>query len=68
MSNVSLAEKVVKVEIIHREAGQRVEIVLQYTDLITLADTIIIAKETLRHVARKYNYYVTFLPQPFFTA
>ena len=55
----------VLVEAIHGEAGDgQYEIVLKYTDPVSLADKIIIVKETLRQVARKYNYEISFLPQP----
>ena len=64
-----MEEQTVKVETIHGEARKRqFEVVLKYTGPITIADNIIIGKETLRQVARKRNYNVTFLPQPFFTA
>ena len=62
-------EQAVKVETIHGEAGNgQFEVVLKYTAPITIADNIIIGKETLRQVARKRNYNVTFLSQPFSAA
>ena len=64
-----MAEQGVKVETIHGESGHgQFEVVLWYTCPMVIGDTIIIAKETLRQVARKYNNNVTFLSQPFSTA
>lgn len=55
----------VQVETFHGEDGEgQFEVVIKYTDPVALADNIIIAKETLRQVSRKYNYDVSFLPQP----
>jgi len=45
------------------EAGQ-FEVVFKYSDPLRIAENIIIAKETLRHVSKKHNLEITFLPQP----
>lgn len=55
----------VQVEKFHGEYGKgQFEVVIRYTDPVELADSIIIAKEILRQVSRKYDYDVCFLPQP----
>ena len=55
----------VEVETITGESGKgQFEVVLKYTNPIPLADNIITTKETLRQVARKYGYDVSFLPKP----
>ena len=48
----------------HEVAPSQHEINLEYTDALTMADRIIIAKYIIKKVARKYGLYASFMPKP----
>ena len=60
-----LQQQHIPIELIHSESGPgQVEFVLQYSnDPVTLADNVILAKETIRAVARKYGHKALFIPK-----
>jgi len=60
-----LKQQYIPVETIHSESGPgQVEVVLQYSkDPLQLADSVVLAQETIRAVSKKYNYKALFLPK-----
>ncbi len=63
----ALLSQNIAVEKIHHEVapGQH-ELTIKYDDPLTIADQLIIAKQTIRSVCKLHNYKVTFMPKPFF--
>ena len=62
---VQLEEQDIEVELVHAESAPgQLEVVLAYlTNVMTLADNIVYAKETIRSVARKHKLRALFLPK-----
>jgi len=60
-----LQQQYIPVETIHSESGPgQLEVVLQYSkNPLELADSVVLAQETIRAVAKKYNYKALFLPK-----
>ena len=49
----------------HEGAHSQHEIDLQYTDALTMADSVITAKLAIKELAQLRGYYATFMPKPF---
>ncbi|NOY38918.1 MAG: glutamine synthetase [Nitrospirae bacterium] len=57
----------IRVEYSHHEvAHSQHEIDLRYTDALTMADTVMTYRVTVKEIARKYGVYATFMPKPLF--
>jgi len=57
----------IRVEYSHHEvAPSQHEIDLRYDDALTMADTVVTYKVTVKEIARKYGVYATFMPKPIF--
>ncbi len=52
----------------HHEAGERgqQEIEIQFDNLLTISDKIVLAKYLLFNLARQHNIFITFMPKPMF--
>ena len=62
---LTLAEMRIPVKYSYHEAApSQQEIDLQYTDAITMADSIMTAKLVIKEVASKHDVYATFMPKP----
>ena len=63
---LNLSELGIPVKYSHHEgAKSQHEIDLQYTDALTMADSVITAKLTIKELAQLRGYYATFMPKPF---
>ena len=60
-----LKQQYIPIELIHSESGPgQLEFVLKYsTDPVELADNVLLAKETVSAVAKKYGYKALFVPK-----
>lgn len=57
----------IQVEYSHHEvAHSQHEIDLRYTDALTMADTVITHRITVKEIAKQYNVYATFMPKPIY--
>ncbi len=57
----------IRVEYSHHEvAHSQHEIDLRYADALTMADTVMTYRVTVKEIARKYGVYATFMPKPIF--
>ncbi len=57
----------IRVEYSHHEvAHSQHEIDLRYADALTMADTVMTYRVTVKEIARKYGVYATFMPKPLF--
>lgn len=57
----------IRVEYLHHEvAHSQHEIDLRYSDALTMADTVMTYRVTVKEIARKYGVYATFMPKPLF--
>ncbi len=64
---LTLAEMGIPVKYSHHEASaSQHEIDLQYTDAISMADSIMTAKLVIKEVAFNHGVYATFMPKPFY--
>ena len=63
---LTLAEVGIPVKYTHHEAaaGQH-EVDLQYTDALTMADSVMTTKLAIKEIAQKHNLYASFMPKPF---
>ena len=63
---LNLSELGIPVKYSHHEgAKSQHEIDLQYTDALTMADSVITAKLAIKELAQLRGYYATFMPKPF---
>ncbi len=63
---LNLSEMGIPVKYSHHEgAKSQHEIDLQYTDALTMADSVITAKLAIKELAQLQGYYATFMPKPF---
>lgn len=57
----------IKVQSSHHEVAiSQHEIDLQYTDALTMADSIMTARLVIKEIAQRHNLYATFMPKPIF--
>ncbi len=62
---LTLAEMGIPVKYSHHEdAPSQQEIDLQYTDALTMADSVMTAKLVIKEIAAKHDVYATFMPKP----
>lgn len=62
----ALSSQDVPVELIHGEsASGQYEVVLKHTDALRMADSIIIARETIAAIAKKHGQRATMVPKPY---
>jgi glutamine synthetase len=62
----ALEEQGLVTELCHPELGPgQQEISIRHTDALKAADNVLIVRETVRAVARRFNMYATFAPKPF---
>ena len=65
LTQIYLAQMGIEVECDHHEVGpSQHEIDLKFSDALSIADSIIIAKYVLKRVARNAGVYVSFMPKP----
>lgn len=50
----------------HEVAPSQHEIDLRYSDALSMADTVMTYKITVKEIARRYGYHATFMPKPIF--
>ena len=63
---LNLSELGIPVKYSHHEGAQsQHEIDLQYTDALTMADSVITAKLAIKELAQLRGYYASFMPKPF---
>ena len=63
---MNLSELGIPVKYSHHEGAQsQHEIDLQYTDALTMADSVITAKLAIKELAQLRGYYASFMPKPF---
>ncbi|MEA2102400.1 MAG: glutamine synthetase, partial [Thermodesulfobacteriota bacterium] len=61
----ALQEMGIKVEYSHHEvAPSQQEIALRYDDALTMADTVMTYRTTVKEIARQHGIYATFMPKP----
>jgi glutamine synthetase len=64
---LALEEMGIKVEYSHHEvAHSQHEIDLRFSDALTMADTVMTYRATVKEIARKHGVYATFMPKPLF--
>jgi glutamine synthetase len=65
LTQIYLAQMGIEVECDHHEVGpSQHEIDLKFSDALSIADSIVIAKYVLKRVARNAGVYVSFMPKP----
>jgi len=65
LTQIYLAQMGIEVECDHHEVGpSQHEIDLKFSDALSIADSIVIAKYILKRVARNAGVYVSFMPKP----
>lgn len=63
--NILLAQNIPVEKIHHQVAPGQYEITIKYNDALTIADQLIITKQTIRTLANAHSLNVTFMPKPF---
>lgn len=64
---IMLSEMGIPVKYSHHEvAPSQHEIDLQYTDAVTMADSVMTTKQVIKEVALRHNIYASFMPKPVF--
>lgn len=64
---LALEEMGIRVEYSHHEvAHSQHEIDLRYADALTMADTVMTYRATVKEIARKHGVYATFMPKPIY--
>lgn len=62
---ILLNEQNFDVECVHHECGKnQYELDFKFGNPIDIADKIIIAKQVIKHIAKKHNLYASFMPKP----